>query len=99
MKLAMNNNDIVLQNKTVPGLDYYMWQTIMINIENDLMTAKIARILKTTHKHVSLLIAKLESEELITTKKKGRYKLITLTPKGIRAKDLLKQLTQIVKVK
>lgn len=75
-------NNIFLNEKPVMAL-------VTIRKANDeIYGSIISREIDTTYAHTVKIIAQLEEKNLVKSEKKGRKKILTLTPKGKRYGDL-----------
>lgn len=92
--MADDTNNIIY-NKIPRKLLVYLYKQEKSLNKEDLYAAKIKSEIDTTRSHAIRTIQKLEEQQLVKRKQKGRKKITKLTPKGEKIAEKLYQIQQI----
>jgi len=68
---------------------YPIWMKILIFIDNGVYISQISNSNMYTYSHVHKIITLLANDRIIILNKTGRNKVISLTSKGLKMKNLL----------
>ena len=77
-------------------LDFYLWQKVMMELQDGHNINKISMDIEMTYSHASHLIKLLKDNGLITTEKTGRQVMLNLTIRGKKVQNQLRKLKHFI---
>lgn len=72
---------------------------ILLNLKDNIYASKLAKEVDCTYSHTVHLLNLFEKEKLVQFHPSGRTKIITLTENGIKIRDLLRKLYEVMENK